>query len=120
MWGNPTYTGNSGLFPDRVQMHIILKKKVLRSLLRNLSAWYGLCMTYRHRRLVSGDYRPKSAVAHFRRRLAIMDINWSDPETFWLNVTNMAFGVITLVVLLFLLGSVAAEVYGRAKKRAAA
>lgn len=49
-----------------------------------------------------------------------MDVNWSDPETFWLNVTNMALGIITLVALLFILGSVVVELYDRAKKRATA
>ena len=47
-------------------------------------------------------------------------IDWSDPQTFWLNVTNAGLGIVTLVALLSVLGAVAVEVYGRAKKRATA
>lgn len=45
---------------------------------------------------------------------------WSDPESFWLNVTNAMLGIATLVALLSVLGTVVVELYGRMKKRAAA
>ena len=45
---------------------------------------------------------------------------WSDPELFWLNVTNATLGIVTLVTLLSVLGAVVVELYGRIKKRTAA
>jgi hypothetical protein len=46
-------------------------------------------------------------------------VNWGDPETFWLNVTNAALGLITLVALLAVAGAVLQEVLVRARKRIA-
>jgi len=48
----------------------------------------------------------------------MFDANWSDPQTFWLNVTNAGLGIVTLVALFSVLGAVAVELYGRVKKRA--
>lgn len=45
---------------------------------------------------------------------------WSDPESFWLNVTNAVLGIATFAALLSVLGAVVVEFYGRMKKRAAA
>lgn len=47
-----------------------------------------------------------------------MNVDWSDPETLWLNVTNAVLGIVTLVALLTVLGAAAAEVWARLKKRA--
>jgi len=43
-------------------------------------------------------------------------INWNDPELFWLDVTNAILGIATLAALLFMLGVVVVEFYGRMKK----
>ena len=42
-------------------------------------------------------------------------VDWTDTQTFWLNVTNAALGVLTLALLLALLGSLAKEVFHRLK-----
>lgn len=46
------------------------------------------------------------------------DVDWSDPETLWLNITNAALGIVTLAALLTVFGAAAVEVWGRLKKRA--
>ena len=48
----------------------------------------------------------------------MMVANWSDPESFWLNVTNAALGIATLAALLCVFGAVVVELYDRMKKRA--
>lgn len=45
-----------------------------------------------------------------------MVANWSNPESFWLDITNAALGTATLVALLCVFGAVAVELYGRMKK----
>ena len=50
----------------------------------------------------------------------MMEANWSNPESFWLNVTNAALGIATLVALLAVFGAVVVELYGRMKKGTAA
>ena len=47
----------------------------------------------------------------------MMVANWSNPELFWLNVTNAALGIATFVAFLCVLGAVVVELYGRMKKR---
>lgn len=48
----------------------------------------------------------------------MLDLEWSDPQTLWLNITNAVLGIVTIVALAAVLGSVAVEVYGRLKKGA--
>ncbi|NUO80454.1 hypothetical protein HUU05_10290 [candidate division KSB1 bacterium] len=45
--------------------------------------------------------------------------DWSDPETFWLNVTNIALGAATLICCVVLAFGVLQEVVERLRKRAA-
>ncbi len=40
-----------------------------------------------------------------------------DPETFWLNVTNIALGVVTLICVVTVAGVALQEVLRRARKR---
>lgn len=44
-------------------------------------------------------------------------LNWSDPDTTWLNITNIALGVIVAVCALIMLGGIAHEFISRARKR---
>lgn len=44
--------------------------------------------------------------------------DWTNPETFWLNVTNIALGVATLICCVVLAVSVLQEVVVRLRKRA--
>lgn len=46
--------------------------------------------------------------------------NFSDPETLWLNVTNIALGAVTLVCLIVLGRAIILEVVARARKRSVA
>jgi hypothetical protein len=46
-------------------------------------------------------------------------VNWSDPETFWLNVTNASLGLVTLIALLVVGGAVAIEVLKRVREHVA-
>lgn len=45
---------------------------------------------------------------------------WSDPETFWLNVTNAALGLVVLAAAAALVASLGVELFERARRRAAA
>ena len=36
-------------------------------------------------------------------------VNWSDPQTLWLNITNLALGVVTLSAVLIVAGAVGWE-----------
>jgi hypothetical protein len=47
-------------------------------------------------------------------------VNFSDPQTLWLNLTNVALGVVTLACLLVVGYSILLEVRERAQRRAAA
>jgi hypothetical protein len=53
-----------------------------------------------------------------RRRFAVVD--WSDPETFWLNVTNAALGLVTFIALLVVGGAVVTELLHRMRARLSA
>lgn len=44
-------------------------------------------------------------------------LNWSDPDTTWLNITNLALGVIVVVCAIVMLGGIAHEFISRARKR---
>jgi hypothetical protein len=46
-------------------------------------------------------------------------VNWGDPETFWLNVTNAALGIVTAVAFLVVAGAVLNEVLVRVRRRIA-
>ena len=43
--------------------------------------------------------------------------DWSDPNTFWLNITDIVLGVVTLACLAFVAQAVAKEVYARLAAR---
>lgn len=44
-------------------------------------------------------------------------LNWSDPETTWLNVTNILLGVVVALCLFIMLGGIAHELISRLRKR---
>ena len=44
-------------------------------------------------------------------------LNWSDPETTWLNVANIILGAVVVLCVLIMLGGVAHEFMSRARKR---
>lgn len=44
-------------------------------------------------------------------------LNWSDPDSTWLNVTNIALGVVVVVCVAVMLGGVAHEIISRLRKR---
>ena len=44
-------------------------------------------------------------------------LNWSDPETTWLNVTNILLGVVVALCAVVMLGGIAHEFISRARKR---
>jgi hypothetical protein len=43
-------------------------------------------------------------------------VNWSDPQTLWLNLTNLALGVVTLAAVLVLVCGVGRELVLRRRK----
>jgi hypothetical protein len=43
-------------------------------------------------------------------------MNWTDPQTLWLNVTNLALGIVTLLALLICAGGVAWELMHRGRR----
>ncbi len=45
-------------------------------------------------------------------------IDWNDPQVFWLNVTNLSLGVVTLICVLVLGFGIAVEVRNRIARRA--
>ena len=45
-------------------------------------------------------------------------LNFNDPETFWLNVTNIALGVVTVVCFAAVAGVVFREIVARLRARA--
>ena len=47
-------------------------------------------------------------------------VNWSDPQTLWLNVVNLGLGLVTLVCIAAIAYGVLQDLRERAKKRAAA
>jgi len=44
-------------------------------------------------------------------------LNWSDPETAWLNITNIVLGVVVVLCVVVMLGGIAHEFISRARKR---
>lgn len=46
--------------------------------------------------------------------------DFSNPETMWLNTTNLVLGAVTLVCILAFAGVLAKELFERARERAAA
>jgi hypothetical protein len=42
--------------------------------------------------------------------------NWSDPQTLWLNITNLALGLVTLLAVLVLAAGVAWELVERRRR----
>jgi hypothetical protein len=44
-------------------------------------------------------------------------VNWSDPETYWLNITNAALGVVVLLCVAAVAIGVLQELYARRKLR---
>lgn len=45
-------------------------------------------------------------------------LNWSDPQTLWLNIVNLSLGVVTLVCIAAISYGVLQDLRARAKKRA--
>jgi len=43
--------------------------------------------------------------------------NWSDPDTTWLSVTNIALGVVVVLCVGVMLGGIAHELISRMRKR---
>ena len=44
-------------------------------------------------------------------------LNWSDPETYWLNVTNLVLGAVVILCVLIMAGGIAHEIIGRMRAR---
>jgi hypothetical protein len=44
-------------------------------------------------------------------------VNWSDPQTYWLNITNAALGVVVLLCVAAVAIGVLQELYARRKLR---
>lgn len=44
-------------------------------------------------------------------------LNFSDPDSTWLNITNIALGVVVLLCAVIMLGGIAHEFISRARKR---
>lgn len=49
----------------------------------------------------------------------MLGVNWSDPETYWLNITNVALGVVVLLCLGAVAFAVVQELYARRKRSVA-
>lgn len=43
-------------------------------------------------------------------------IDWGNPQTLWLNLTNLALGIVTLLGLLVVAGGIAQEVLAKRRK----
>jgi hypothetical protein len=43
-------------------------------------------------------------------------VNWSDPQTLWLNVTNLALGIVILAAVLIVIGAVGWELAFRRRR----
>lgn len=48
----------------------------------------------------------------------MFNLNWSDPDTFWLNVTNIGLGLVVLICVAVIAGSIVKEALARRKARA--
>jgi hypothetical protein len=48
----------------------------------------------------------------------VFSIDWSDPQTLWLNLTNLVLGVVVLICVAVMAAGIAQEFRLRAKKRA--
>ena len=44
-------------------------------------------------------------------------LNWSDPDSIWLNITNIVLGVVVVLCVAVMLGGIAHEFISRARKR---
>lgn len=44
-------------------------------------------------------------------------LNWSDPDSTWLTITNLALGVVVAICAAIMLGGIAHEFIARARKR---
>ena len=47
-------------------------------------------------------------------------VDWSNPETLWLNLTNLGLGIVTLVCLAVVTWGIAIDVRARLRRRAGA
>jgi hypothetical protein len=47
-------------------------------------------------------------------------LDWNDPQTFWLNLTNLGLGLITLACLAFIVVAVMRELASTAREKAGA
>jgi len=46
----------------------------------------------------------------------MLGIDWNNPQTLWLNLTNLALGVVTLLALCFVVGAVGWELILRRRR----
>jgi hypothetical protein len=46
----------------------------------------------------------------------MLGTNWSDPQTLWLNITNLALGLVTLAALVLLSAVTARELLARRRR----
>lgn len=44
-------------------------------------------------------------------------LNWNDPQTYWLNVTNLILGIIIAICMVVMVGGIADEFISRFRKR---
>lgn len=44
-------------------------------------------------------------------------LNWSDPDSTWLNITNLVLGIVVVLCVVVMLGGIAHEFLSRARKR---
>ena len=47
-------------------------------------------------------------------------VNWNDPQTFWLNATNAALGLVVVICCVVVVFSIVRELAGRRRQRARA
>ena len=47
-------------------------------------------------------------------------VDWTDPETFWLNVTNALLGLVTIAALALFIGALFIDVWEKVRQRALA
>jgi hypothetical protein len=48
----------------------------------------------------------------------MFNLDWNDPQTFWLNLTNLGLGVVTLICVLIIAYAAARELLPRLRKTA--
>jgi hypothetical protein len=59
-------------------------------------------------------------MSEFCLEVSMFGVNWSDPQTLWLNIINLSLGLVTLVCVAAIGYGVFQDVRARARKRAIA